>query len=254
MNISDLYAQQRQVDDFENCDFYHTIDLSPQETVWGHVDLRGREQDYLGGCDLDGKSVLEVGPATGHLAFYMEQQGAAVTCLELPDTDVGDLVPRADLENWDQIIADRRRHLDRIVNGFWYCHRKLGSKTNVVYGTVEDLIAAGAKFDIVILGGVLLHLRDLQLRLQQFAGLAQSELVITEQLLAPLDRSDTAPLVWLAPTKGNGVWDHWWRFGPGYFTGYLPILGFSDLKVSKHEQSCLGNMFMHFTIRARRNI
>lgn len=254
MNISDLYAAPKQVDDLESCVFYHTIDLPNGDTVWGHVDLRGRERAYLGGIDLEGKTVLEVGPATGHLAFFMEQHGATVTCLELPHTEVGDLVPRIDLENWDQILADRRRHLDQIVNGFWYCHGKLKSETQVIYGTVDDLIKAGATFDIVVLGGVLLHLRDLQLRLQQFASLTRQEIVITEQLMAPLDRSDSAPIVWLAPSKGNEVWDHWWRFGPGYFSGYLPILGFPDLKVTKHEQSCLGNMFKHFTIRGRRNI
>lgn len=252
MLLEDLYAPPRLVENLEDCDFYHSMDLPNGEFIKGHVNLVGSERDYLGHAEFDAHTVLEVGPATGHLGFYMAQNGADVTSLELPSGTVGDLVPRKDFTDWEQILADRYRHMNRIYNSYWYCHAKLGSKNKLIYGTVEDLETVGAQFDIVVLAGVLLHFRDVQKRLEQFANLARKELIIAEQLLAPLDKSDQAPIAWLAPLSSNKVWDHWWRFSPGFFTGFLPILGFSEHRLTKHHQQCQGESFQHFTIRAIR--
>ncbi len=41
--------------------------------------MQGTERAYLWGIDLRDKSVLEIGPASGHLTFWMERQGATVT-------------------------------------------------------------------------------------------------------------------------------------------------------------------------------
>ena len=48
----------------------------------GAWDLRGHEAAYLGGVDVAGKRVLELGPATGYLTFYMERMGAEVVSFE----------------------------------------------------------------------------------------------------------------------------------------------------------------------------
>ena len=48
----------------------------------GAWDLRGHEPAYLGGVDVAGKRVLELGPATGYLTFYMERMGAEVVSFE----------------------------------------------------------------------------------------------------------------------------------------------------------------------------
>jgi O-methyltransferase len=59
-----------------DCSWYHTTELSDgtiKQDIW---DLRGREPAYVGNLALDGRSVLELGPASGYLTFYMEGQGA----------------------------------------------------------------------------------------------------------------------------------------------------------------------------------
>ena len=56
----------------EDCDFYHMVDIPGHGLVKGQWDLRGREADYLGAVPLNGRSVLEIGPASGHLSFWME--------------------------------------------------------------------------------------------------------------------------------------------------------------------------------------
>src|SRR5687767_6582684 len=55
------------------CDFYHTMDLGGGEVHPGVWDLRGRERSYLGFVDVAGLRVLEIGTASGHLAFHMEK-------------------------------------------------------------------------------------------------------------------------------------------------------------------------------------
>jgi ribosomal protein L11 methylase PrmA len=39
--------------------------------------LRGRFLDYLGGFDIKGKSLLDVGAASGFISFEAERMGAA---------------------------------------------------------------------------------------------------------------------------------------------------------------------------------
>lgn len=55
--------------------------------------LRGHEADYLGHVNLAGKRVLEIGPASGHLTFWMEAQGAEVVGFDLGPNDDGPVVP-----------------------------------------------------------------------------------------------------------------------------------------------------------------
>src|SRR5437762_8211882 len=79
-------ASPRFVDSLDDCFFYHTIDLPEFGLVRGQWDLRGRFDDYLGGVSVAGKSVLDVGTATGFLSFESERLGASrvVSC------DMGD--------------------------------------------------------------------------------------------------------------------------------------------------------------------
>ena len=68
----------------DDCHFYHTLELGNGEVVDGGWDLRGTEQDYLGHVRFDKLKVLEFGPASGYLSFWMEEQGADVTVFDLP--------------------------------------------------------------------------------------------------------------------------------------------------------------------------
>jgi len=74
-------------------DFYHTMDLPTHGTVHGQWDLRGREASYLGNIFLQGKRVLEIGTASGHLCTTMERMGAEV----VPMNRHGTLSPTTDV-------------------------------------------------------------------------------------------------------------------------------------------------------------
>ena len=48
-----------------DCVFYHSMDLPISGSREGHWDLRGRFDDYISRISVDGKSVLDVGTASG---------------------------------------------------------------------------------------------------------------------------------------------------------------------------------------------
>jgi 2-polyprenyl-3-methyl-5-hydroxy-6-metoxy-1,4-benzoquinol methylase len=88
------YASPRVVTDLADCIFYHSMDLPEHGTVHGLVDLRGGVDEYLGGVDLHGKRVLEMGTADGFLCFEMERRGADVVAYDLSEAQHWDFVPR----------------------------------------------------------------------------------------------------------------------------------------------------------------
>ena len=82
----------------EDCYFYHTCEIPGFGLVTGEWDLRGHESEYLGGVSFNGKSVLEVGPASGYISFWMEDNGANVTAYDLDINRKWDFVPFHDVD------------------------------------------------------------------------------------------------------------------------------------------------------------
>ena len=231
MRLRGLYARPSRVSRVEDCHFYHVMDIPGVGLVGGDWDLRGREDDYLGHVELAGRRVLEIGPASGYLTFFMESQGADVVAVELaPDAD-WNMVPHARLD-LDQIRADRRPIMDGLRNGFWFAHERHGSRARVYYGQAHDLPAALGRFDVALLSAVLLHVRDPMLVLEQVARLAESIVVV--DLHAP--ELGEGPVMRFEPAPDSGNWDTWWRMTPQFVVQALGVLGLDDATVGFHEQ------------------
>jgi len=73
----EIFVEPRAVE-LDDCHFYHVMDLPGIGQVGVAWDLRNGVDQYLGGVDLAGKRVLEVGPANGCLTIEMEQRGTDV--------------------------------------------------------------------------------------------------------------------------------------------------------------------------------
>ncbi len=217
----------------EDCIFYHTAVLPNGEVISGPWDLRGREAEYLGGVRLAGRRILEFGPATGHLTYFMEKHGADVVCFEAGWDRSVDLLPSPDVDpSWAQM--DAMRYIGATQNSWWFLHREYQSRTRMVYGDIYRLPADLGQFDVATFGAILLHLENPFAALAQAAKRVTSELVVTE----PLQDEKSDPLlnrIEFAPQDVQYT-THWWSLSPGAVVRMLERLGFGETSVTYHVQ------------------
>ncbi len=267
-------APVRQVER-EDCDFYHTVDLPGGGTVHGQWDFRGRESAYLGGVDFGGKSVLEIGPASGCLGFWMERQGASVTAFDLGVDQQWDFVPFRGVD-LDAQHAARRAHLQRLHNSWWYLRGALNSKAEVVYGTVYDIEPALGSFDVVTLNSILLHLRDPLRAIERAASVCAETIVIADvaeeqfwprprrlqrwlNRLFPnptVDNSRSGPPTAMSfiPRADNPEAIDAWFFLPSTLVAeMLEILGFQTT-ITKHRQAFETGEWSLYTVVGKRRL
>jgi SAM-dependent methyltransferase len=235
MTESPRFAAPRHVERIEDCYFYHTMDVPGFGTVHGHWDLRGRFDDYVGGVEVTGKSVLDVGTATGFLSFEAEQRGAArVVSHDMSDVRQQTLVPFRDkiyYRDRDAWAAEYAPYIERWQNAYWLCHRLLGSRAEVFYGDVYDLPPALGIFEVAIVGSLLEHLSNPIGALASVARLTSETLV----LITPLWESEER-LARFEPRADNPAQDYtWWTYSLGLYREVLAILGFRIERVTSAD-------------------
>jgi SAM-dependent methyltransferase len=201
--------------------------------VCGEWDLRGNTQHYLGDVELKGRSVLEIGPASGYLSFYMEDQGAHVTCLEPSMAHLWDIVPFEgfDTVRWRQEFTNS---IEMVRNSFWYVHQQKKSRVRMVEGDPYALPEALGVFDVSLLACVLLHCRSPFDILRNVAAHTRRTVIVTEQHNPALGND---ALCGLLPHRHATPQVHtWWQFTPQFFISILGLLGFTEVKLSFHVQ------------------
>jgi tRNA (mo5U34)-methyltransferase len=138
--------------------WYHTMELAPGVVTPGWFDLRPIV-DLLPWPDVRGQRCLDVGPWDGHLAFELERRGAR----EVVAADI------AGPAEWDLPIRDRERGRQAIAAlagpdpgaGFHLAAEALGSSAQRMECNVYDLAPERVgRFDVIVCGSLLLHLRD----------------------------------------------------------------------------------------------
>lgn len=213
----------------ENCAFYTCMEVVPGETVeevnW---DIRDRFEDYIGGYPLAGKTVLDVGTASGFLAFSAEEAGAShVTAVDARHAREFNRIPfkgtkyTDDREGW---IADTEVYLNQLKNSFWYTWHKRRSKIEVVYTPAATLWGWERQFDVVIAGAIVEHVSDPIPFVANLASLAREALIIAFTPVLPDETLEAHAM--------NG-WDNpafnysWWAVSIGTYKRILTNLGFS---------------------------
>lgn len=233
---------------FEECYFYHTMELPGYGVINGNWDLRPGVDDYLGYVDFRGKRVLEVGTANGFLCFEMEKRGADVVGYDLSDKYDWDIVPYGGGQKLDETIQVRKGTIRKLNNAWWFSHHILQSKARVVYGTVYTIPKAIGMVHIATFGSILLHLRDPFLALQRAAVITSETIIVTDLL------SDGADLLTFLPDAATqDKSDTWWGFTPEIICKMLAVLGFTSFKVLKHTQLYEGRSVNLFTVVGSRN-
>ena len=227
-----LLAPPRFVERLEDCFFYHAMELPGFGLVPAHWDLRGRFDDYVGGVDVAGKSVLDIGTATGFLSFESEKRGAArVLSFDQSDGAAQTFLPfkdklyYRDRARWAEAY---RAEIERWKNAYWLSHRLLESKAEVFYGDIYDLPAELGEFDIALVGSVLEHLSDPITALASIARLTKERMVV----VTPLLETDE-PVARFEGRASQPEADFtWWTYGLGVYREVFGMLGFTIEKVS----------------------
>jgi hypothetical protein len=252
-----LYAKPRVVADVSACYFYHTMDIPDHGLVQGEWDLRGRETDYLGGVEFEGKSVLELGTASGYLCFWMEAQRADVTAFDLDKNRRWDLVPYHGTEQTTG-SAERRSTLERLNNSWWFTHAKQKSRARCVYGSIYDLNSDIGTFDVVTLCSILLHLRDPIHAIELACARSRSEIIITDvseyQFLGNKPQlHEELCLHFLPRAAERSPLDSWYFLPAPLVVEVVKIFGFPNVQVTRHAQKFKdGYEWQFYTVVGRR--
>lgn len=227
-------ADQRRHLTLDHCTFYHSVRLPDGTEVTGPWDLRGHEHEYLGGIDLDGRRVLEIGPASGSVTFWMEEQGADVVAFDAGYDVSVDIQPPLGFDD-RQLKYQHIQVAGSYQNAWWYLHRELGSSARMVYGDIYDLPRDIGEFDVSVVTAVLLHCRNPFTVLEQAARRTSRTIVVTEPVpddLLPFDADVMRPF----PLGEDGRWVIWWSIYAGAVVSMLSILGFADVTITRHTQ------------------
>ena len=226
-------AEPLRVDELEGCYFYHTVDLPSFGIQEGGWDLRGRFSEYVGGIDVDGKRVLDVGTASGFLSFEAERHGAReVVSFDLDTAERQALLPFAGSAYVDDHAAWCRAQTEHFLcwkKSYWLTHRLIGSRARVVYGDVYEPPAGLGRFDVVILGAILEHLVDPLSAITAMARLTDDLLVINTDYLESDER--------LAAFNGRADQPTssfvFWTYSILLYHEYMAIMGFEPIAVCK---------------------
>jgi hypothetical protein len=252
-----VYAPARVVERVDDCSFYHSMDLPGRGLVVGEWDLRSGIKQYLGNVAFRGKRVLDVGTASGFLAFWMESQGAEVVSYDLSENHPWDRVPYGGRVNPTE-STEVSKGIRKLNNSFWFAHALLHSKVKMVYGTAYEVPEAIGPVDITTFGSILLHLRDPFLALQSALRLTTESVVVVN----PISLLRGIPLAILSAIRPMTVFvpdarkaapsDGWWALPPRTVVEFLRVLGFPHTQVNYHFQRYLGKCRLNYTVVGRR--
>jgi SAM-dependent methyltransferase len=227
-------SKRREGADLSDFVWYHAFELPDGRVLPGAWDLRGHETAYLGGVDVAGKRVLELGPATGYLSFYMERMGAEVVSFEAGFDVSIDVLPVKGREDPDEKRRVMQDTIDRNHDAWWYLHRTLGSSVTFVQGNIYDMPADLGTFDITLVGAILLHLREPWGALAQAAQRTTETMIVTEPL-----QDDWQPpesnIMRFSPSAEHHL-TNWWSIYPGAVVSMLSRLGFGRTETTLHTQ------------------
>jgi 2-polyprenyl-3-methyl-5-hydroxy-6-metoxy-1,4-benzoquinol methylase len=212
----------------EECSFYHFLDFPDGESVSGVWDIRDNFANYIGGYNVNGKTLLDVGTASGFLAFEAEKAGAIVTATDAYAVTEWDRLPfKQSLHHRERGAWAKQSDNGFVMmkNGFWYSWHKNRSDVKVIYAPLERLPYCDQKFDVVLAGAIFEHLANPIGALGNLAGMAKEAFIIAFTVVADTDAQvlETAN-DWSNPAESHSF--TWWTASRGLYNRVLDNLGF----------------------------
>jgi SAM-dependent methyltransferase len=184
-------------------------------------------ENYIGGYDLRGKSVLDVGTATGFLAFSAERAGAQVTGLDAATAHEFTRVPFAQSPPYRDIVRARADwttgNLIPIKKSWWYGWHKNRSSARCVYAPIHDLYEWDKTFDVVLAGAIIEHLSDPVCSIGAWTKVAKEAVIIPFTDVIDDDSLFMRPMTaWNDPTFSY----LWWQLSKGLWRQVFNNVGF----------------------------
>ncbi len=203
---SEIRAQAEQIS------WFHTLDLGHGIVTAGATDPgRNLLPSLRLPASLAALDVLDIGAWDGFYSFECERRGAA-------------RVLATDSYAWSGEGWGTRE-------GFDFAHKVLGSRVDSMVVDVMDLgpDRLGGTFDLVLLLGVVYHLRDPITAIERVASVTRSHLILETEL-----RFDWLP--WAAGrlypgNELNGDGTNWWALNTRALRGLLREFGFRRVEV-----------------------
>ena len=203
--------------------WYHTIDVAPGVTTPGWFDLR-HAVDALPWPDVTGKRCLDVGTWDGFYAWELARRGAAeVVAIDVPDVTQIDYPPEIREQGLPAPGSQARPAGFRLL-------RELADTDVVTWrgGNVYDLDPdAVGRFDVVVVGSLLLHLRDPVRALDAVRRVTSGQLLSVDFVHPHLELLSRVlgrrPLFEL---RGVGADFEWWRASSPGLAHLLTVSGF----------------------------
>jgi tRNA (mo5U34)-methyltransferase len=186
--------------------WYHTIELAPGVVTPGWFDLRS-VVDRLPWPDVAGKRCLDIGTYDGFMAFEMERRGAAeVVAIDIDDHTKWDWPPDVRATGGANLALLAGPEKGR---GFRIAAATLGSKVERRPMSVYDLDPATVgRFDVVVMGSLLLHLRDPLRALEAVREVCAGVFMSVDEIDLPLTVQHRRRPV--ARLNGVGELCQWW--------------------------------------------
>jgi tRNA (mo5U34)-methyltransferase len=195
--------------------WFHQIDLGDGIVTPGR-DKTARKLRAMQLPSLVGKTVLDVGANDGFFSFAAERAGAA-------------RVVAVDSYAWGKNTASPNAPLAQTKASFDLAHEVLGSRVETIEADLFDLTPEEVgNFDVVLMLGVLYHLRNPLLGLERLTALTK-ELLVVESLVdlvwAHRPLAAFYPAAVIAEDETN-----WWAPNPAALRGMLLSCGFREVE------------------------
>lgn len=217
-----------------DCTFYHTMRFADGEIIPGAWDIGGRFDTYIGGYSVAGKTLLDVGTASGFLSFEAERCGAIVTSLDARSGNDFTQVPHVAgtyLRDRRAFVVETDEILRKLKNSYWYGWHKKNSCAEAVYAPLGDLATWDRRFDVVLAGAITEHLSDPVSAIGALTVLAREAVILA---FDPVVESDEMTLT--AGPNWNALGprqDHTWYFlSRGLYRRVFDNLGFDTTFVA----------------------
>ena len=189
---------QPKTDSLRELIWYHTVELPGGVTTPGIFDHRPYLAYYGLPADLRGRTVLDVGAASGFFTFELERRGARVTATDLPTWKAHDFsagyTPELGAAKADEYLHEP----------FLLARHALGSRAERIMTSIYDLSPeATGTFDLVFCGSVLIHVSDPATALRRVQSVTR-EAAIIATVVYPANPDPVA--LFTGHLKG----DTWW--------------------------------------------